>query len=181
MPYVDSILYAWHLGTMAGPALADLILGNVSPSGKLPLTFLRATGQIPLYYNKKNTGRPNNTHDYIPFSSSYMDIDTTPLFPYGYGLSYTTFSYSSFKISRTSFGFGESILVTATVKNEGKVKADEIVFLFIRDLVGSFTRPVKELKDFDRVTLGAGESTTVSFTINSDMLRFWTRDKEFKA
>lgn len=102
---------------MAGPALTDLILGNVSPSGKLPLTFLRATGQIPLYYNKKNGGRPNNTHEYIPFTTSYIDIDSTPLYPYGYGLSYTTFSYSNFKISRTSFAIGESILVTAVVKN----------------------------------------------------------------
>ena len=102
---------------MAGPALTDLILGNVAPSGKLPITFLRTSGQIPLYYNKKNTGRPNNTHDYIPFKSCYIDIDSTPLFPYGFGLSYTTFSYSNLKLSRTSFGFGESILVTATVKN----------------------------------------------------------------
>ena len=166
---------------MAGPALVDLIIGNISPSGKLPISFLRAQGQIPLYYNKKNTGRPNNTHNYIPFTSSYLDIDSTPLFPFGFGLSYTTFSYSNFKMSRTSFGFGESILVTATIKNEGSIKADEIVFLFIRDLVGSYTRPVKELKDFERVTLAAGESTTVSFTINSDMLSFWTRDKEYKA
>lgn len=117
LPFVDSVLYAWHLGTMAGPALSDLILGNVSPSGKLPLTFLRASGQIPLYYNKKNGGRPNNTHEYIPFTSSYIDIDSTPLFPYGFGLSYTTFSYSNLKLSKTAIGFGESLIVSATVKN----------------------------------------------------------------
>lgn len=91
---------------MAGPALADLIIGNVSPSGKLPITFPRTVGQIPLYYNKKNTGRPNNTHDYIPFTSSYIDSDTTPLFPYGFGLSYAFFTYSNLKMSKTSIGFG---------------------------------------------------------------------------
>lgn len=117
LPYVDSVLYAWHLGTMAGPAITDLVLGNVSPSGKLPVTFLRAQGQIPLYYNKKNTGRPNNTHEYIPFTSSYIDIDSTPLFPYGFGLSYTSFSYSNLKLSKTSMSFADSLLITATVKN----------------------------------------------------------------
>lgn len=117
LPFVDSVLFAWHLGTMAGPALSDLILGNVSPSGKLPITFLRASGQIPLYYNKKNGGRPNNTHEYVPYTSSYIDIDSTPLFPYGFGLSYTTFSYSNLKLSKTAIGFGESLIVSATVKN----------------------------------------------------------------
>lgn len=166
---------------MAGPAIADLVLGNVSPSGKLPITFLRALGQIPLYYNKKNSGRPNDTHEYIPFTSSYIDIDPTPLFPYGFGLSYTSFSYSNLKLSKTSIGFGDSLLVSATVKNEGTVKADETVLLFIRDLVGSYTRPVKELKDFKRVTLNSGESTSVTFVLNSSSLGFWTKDKVFKA
>ena len=92
---------------MAGPALADLLLGNVSPSGKLPVTFLRAIGKIPLYYNKKNTVRPNDTHEYIPFTSSYIDIDTTPLFPYGFGLSYSSFTYSDLEISKTSFKMNE--------------------------------------------------------------------------
>jgi len=143
LPYVDSVLFAWHLGTMAGPAIADLVLGNVSPSGKLPVTFLRATGQIPLYYNKKNSGRPNDTHEYIPFTSSYLDIDSTPLFPYGFGLSYSSFSYTNLKLSKASIGFSDSLLVSATIKNEGTVKADETVLLFVRDLVGSYTRPVK--------------------------------------
>lgn len=181
LPYVDSVLYAWHLGIMAGPALTDLILGSVSPSGKLPVTFLRAAGQIPLYYNKKNTGRPNDTHDYKEFTSCYLDIDSSPLFPYGYGLSYTSFSYSNLKVSRDAFAIGESIIVSATIKNEGTVKGDETVMLFIRDLVGSYTRPVKELKNFERVTLQPGETTSVSFVIKSDYLRFWTRDQEFKA
>jgi beta-glucosidase len=166
---------------MAGPALADLITGKVSPSGKCPITFPRTVGQIPLYYNKKNSGRPNNTHDYIPFTSSYIDTDSTPLFPYGFGLSYTTFSYSNFKMSRTSIAFGQTLLISATVKNEGTMTADEVVFLFVRDLVGSYTRPVKELKDFTRVTLASGQSTNVAFTLSSENLKFWTQDKEFKA
>lgn len=105
LPYVDSVLYAWHLGTMAGPALADLITGKISPSGKLPVSFPRTVGQIPTYYNKKNTGRPNNTHNYIPFTSCYIDTDSQPLFPFGFGLSYSTFTYYGFKMSRTSIGY----------------------------------------------------------------------------
>lgn len=128
---------------MAGPAIADLLLGVTSPSGKLPVTFLRSGGQIPLYYNKKNSGRPNETHEYIPFTSSYLDIDTTPLSPFGYGLSYSNFTYSDLKISKASFKMNESINVTAVIKNVGSFKADEVVFLFVRDLVGSYTRPVR--------------------------------------
>lgn len=123
LPLVDSVLYAWHLGTMTGPALADLLLGVVAPSGKLPLTFLRAQGQIPLYYNKKNTGRPNNTHEYQPFTSSYMDIDSTPLFPFGFGLSYSTFTYSTLKLSKSTIKPNEELVVTATIKNDGPMKA----------------------------------------------------------
>jgi len=178
---VQSILYAWHLGTMAGPALADLILGKTSPSGKLAVSFPRTVGQIPLYYNKKNTGRPNNEHHYVPYSSCYIDIDPQPRYPFGYGLTYTKFTYSNFKMSKTQMGFGESLLASVTVKNDGNFKADEIVFLFVRDLVGSFTRPVKELKDFVRVTLAPGESTNVPFVLSSDKLKFWTADKEWKA
>lgn len=106
LPLVDSVIYAWQLGTMTGPALVDLIFGEVSPSGKLPVTFLRSIGQIPTYYNKKNTGRPNDTHSYVPFTSSYIDIDSTPLFPFGYGLSYSTITYSNLKLSRKTIGFG---------------------------------------------------------------------------
>jgi beta-glucosidase len=181
IPLVDSVLFSWHLGTMMGPALTDLALGVTAPSGKLPITFPRSVGHIPTYYNKKNTGRPNNTHEYQAFTSSYIDCDTTPLFSYGFGLSYTTFSYSNFKQSKTKLAIGETLLVSATVKNEGTVKADETVLLFVRDLVGSYTRPVKELKDFTRVTLNPGQSTTVSFVLTSNNLKFWTKDKEYKA
>lgn len=181
LPLVDSVLYAWHLGTMAGPALADLLLGVVSPSGKLPLTFLRAQGQIPLYYNKKNTGRPNNTHEYQPYTSSYMDIDSTPLFPFGFGLSYSTFTYSNLKLSKNVIRPNEEIVVAVTVKNDGPSKATETVFLFIRDLVGSYTRPVKELKDFRKVTLLPGEIKGVVFSLSVEKLKYWTRDQVFKA
>ena len=162
---------------MTGPALVDLIFGKISPSGKLPVTFLRSIGQIPTYYNKKNTGRPNDSHEYVPFTSSYIDIDSTPLFPFGFGLSYSTITYSGLKLSRKTIGFGQSLIASATIKNDGKAKVDETVFLFIRDLVGSFTRPVKELKDFRRVTLASGEQQTVTFVISPKMLSFWTRDK----
>lgn len=100
-------------------------------------------GQIPLYYNKKNTGRPNDSHEYQPYTSSYLDIDSTPLFPYGFGLSYSTFAYSDLKLSQTTFKMNETITVTAAIRNSGTVKADEVVFLFVRDLVGSYTRPVR--------------------------------------
>ena len=106
LPYVDSVLYAWHLGTMAGPALSDLILGVTSPSGRTPVSFPRTVGQIPNYYNKKNTGRPNNDHHYVPYSSCWIDTDPQPLFPFGFGLTYSSFSYSNFKMSKTSINFG---------------------------------------------------------------------------
>ena len=109
---VDSVLYSWHLGTMAGPALADLIVGNVSPSGRLPVTFPRNVGQIPLFYNKRNTGRPNNDHWYVPYSSCYMDIDSQPLFPFGFGLTYSSFKYSFFKMSKTTVAMGESLTIS---------------------------------------------------------------------
>lgn len=156
MPLVKSILYVWQLGTMSGPAIVDLLFGVTVPSGKLPITFPRELGQIPIYYNKKNTGRPNNTHEYIPYTSSYLDIDPTPLFPFGYGLSYTTFTYSQFKLSKTSIAYGETLIASAVVKNEGAYLADEVSMFFVRDLVGSYTRPVKELKGFKRNTLKPG-------------------------
>jgi len=108
---------------MAGPAIADLLFGNVCPSGKLPVTFVRTEGQIPMYYNRKNTGKPNNTHEYIPYTCQYIDIDTTQLFPFGYGLSYTQFTYSNLKISSKTIKFNEKLIISATVSNVGKYKA----------------------------------------------------------
>jgi beta-glucosidase len=181
LPLVQSVLFVWQLGTMSGPAIVDLLLGTSVPSGKLPITFPREKGQIPIYYNKKNTGRPNNTHSFIPFTSSYLDIDTFPLFTFGYGLSYTTFTYSTFKLSKKSIAYGESLIASAQLKNDGTYIADEVSMLFVRDLVGSYTRPVKELKGFKRTTLKPGESVTLTFVISSDDLCFWTKQKEWKA
>lgn len=178
---VQSILYTWQLGTMAGPAIVDLLFGTSVPSGKLPVTFPRERGQIPIYYNKKNTGRPNNTHEYIPYTSSYLDIDTTPLYTFGYGLSYTTFTYSAFKLSKKSITYGETIVASAILKNEGTYIADEVTMLFVRDLAGSYTRPVRELKNFKRTTLKPGEFVTLTFVLSTDELSFWTKKQEWKA
>jgi beta-glucosidase len=181
LPLVQSILYTWQLGTMAGPAIIDLLFGVSVPSGKSPITFPRERGQIPLYYNKKNTGRPNNTHEYKPFTSSYIDIDSTPLFTFGFGLSYTTFTYSVFKLSKKSITYGETISASVVLKNEGTYIADEVTMLFVRDLVGSYTRPVKELKGFKRTSLKPGEFTTLTFVLSTDDLCFWTKKQEWKA
>lgn len=178
---VSSILYVWQLGTMSGPAITDLLFGVQSPSGKLPITFPREEGQIPLYYNRKNTGRPNNTHKYEPYTSSYIDIDSTPLYPFGYGLSYSTFAYSNLSLSKKTVAFGETLIASALVKNTGNYVAAETSLLFVRDLVGSYTRPVKELKGFSKNTLKPAESYTVTFILSSDDLRFWTKDNEWKA
>ncbi|MFB3882315.1 MAG: glycoside hydrolase family 3 N-terminal domain-containing protein [Armatimonadota bacterium] len=178
----SALLYAWHPGTMGGPALADLLLGHTSPSGKLPVTFPRTVGQIPLYYSHKNTGRPPvPSSRKLPmgtplnpegFLSSYLDVDHEPLFPFGYGLSYARFTYSHLKLSSAELPIGGAVTVTATVTNTGKVEAEEVAQLYVRDLVGSVTRPVRELKDFCRVRLAPGESREVSFTLHTDQLAF---------
>jgi beta-glucosidase len=180
-PLVNSILYVWQLGTMSGPAIVDLLFGTANPSGKLPITFPREKGQIPLYYNKKNTGRPNYSHEYRQYTSSYIDIDSTCLFPFGYGLSYTTFAYSNMTLSKKTIAFGETLIASALVKNTGSVVGAETSLLFVRDLVGSYTRPIRELKGFSKNTLKPGESYLVTFILSSDDLRFWTKSNEWKA
>jgi beta-glucosidase len=179
---VDALLYAWHPGTMGGPAIADLLLGEVSPSGRLPVTFLRTVGQAPLYYNYKNTGRP--TPDDAPsiptgtpldpqnFTAGYLDVDHRPLFPFGYGLTYTTFDYSDLRLSASQVKPGETLTATATLTNTGTRMATEVVQLYVRDLVGSVTRPIRELKGFHRVDLAPGASQDVTFTLHTDDLAF---------
>lgn len=135
LPLVDSLLYTFHLGTMAGPAIVDLLLGVQSPSGKLPISFLKHQGQIPVYYNKFNTGRPD--------LQKYIEMDSDPLFPFGYGLSYSKFTYSNINLSLDSIAFGEALMVSATIKNTGTVTADETVLFFVKDLFGSYSRPLK--------------------------------------
>ncbi len=188
----DAMLYYFHPGTMGGPALADLLFGKAVPSGKLPMTFPKHVGQIPLYYGHNNTGRPaqktETLIDDIPLeagqtslgnTSYYLDAGFDPLFPFGYGLSYTSFEYSDLRLSTTSIAQNENIDVTVTLKNTGKYDAAEVVQLYVRDLVGSIARPVKELKGFQRINLKAGESQEVSFSLSSNDLAFYGLNKKF--
>jgi beta-glucosidase len=186
---VDAVLYAWHPGTMGGPAIADLVLGIVSPSGKLPVTFPKSVGQVPLYYAHSNTGRPASK-DYkalaatggkeLPaeqqYQSHYLDSDPFPQFPFGFGLTYTTFAYDGLELNADSLQPGESLNIRALVTNTGDRAGTEIVQLYVRDLVASAARPVKELKAFRRVHLRAGESKEVEFTLDSKELAYLDAD-----
>ena len=184
LPHCRALLYAFHPGTMGGPALANLLLGDVNPSGKAPVTFLRTVGQAPLYYSHTMTGRPYNGEtllDDIPLSagqtslgntSYYLDYGAYPLFPFGYGLSYTTFAYSDITLDQETYPTDGTVKVTFTLANTGKHSGTEVVQVYVRDLVGSITRPVKELKHFERITLNPGESRTVSVGIPVQDLAF---------
>ena len=175
---IPSILNAWLLGSEAGNAIADVVFGDYNPSAKLTMTVPRKTGQIPIFYNTKRISRPlDNTR----YTSKYIDSPNEPLYPFGYGLSYTEFSYSPITLSTNSINFSESFTASVTVTNTGKRFGEEVVQLYIQDMVGSAVRPVKELKGFDKIALKAGQSQVVSFTINVDDLAFYTRDMSFKA
>lgn len=183
----NAVLYGWHGGTMAGPALADLIFGKESPSGKLPVTFVKGSGQIPFYYYHNNTGRPASAKTWTPidsipvvnpqsslgYKSFHLDYGFTPLLPFGYGLSYTKFNYSDLKLSAMSMSSVGSINVEAVITNTGEMDADEIVQFYIRDRVGSITRPVKELKGYKRLTIPQGKSTKVEFLLSAKDLEFF--------
>ena len=174
----DAMLEAWYPGSMGAEAIADVLYGKHNPSGKLTMTFPRNVGQVPIFYYEKNTGRPI----YLPsekYKSKYLDSPNSPLYPFGYGLSYTSFEYSDLKLSSPSLRKGKSITASVTVKNVGSCKGEEIVQLYIRDLVGSVTRPVKMLKGFQKITLEPGELERVTFTITEDMLAFWRKDMTF--
>ncbi len=188
----DAVLYSFHPGTMGGPAIADILFGKVNPSAKTPVTFPRMTGQLPMYYAHNNTGRPANPTemliDEIPVEagqtsvgcrSFYLDAGDTPLFPFGYGLSYTTFEYSNLKLASDMLTVGGELLVTVDLKNTGRYDGVEVVQLYIQDKIGSVTRPVKELKAFRRVALKAGESTVVSFSLPVSELAFWGYDMTY--
>lgn len=177
--HVPAIVNAWHLGTMAGPAIADVLFGDYNPSGKLCITFPRNVGQIPIFYSMKNTGRPFDANN--KYTSKYIDVPNEPLYPFGYGQSYTTFKYSDLRVSKPSIGFNEKLTVEVTVTNTGSRAGEETVQLYVRDLVGSVTRPVKELKGFQKLNLQPGERQKVSFTLSSDDLKFYTQDMSFKA
>lgn len=178
--HVPAILNVWFGGSEAAPAIGDVLFGNVNPSGKLTATFPKSVGQIPLFYNHKNTGRPLAEGKWFQkFRSNYLDVDNEPLYPFGYGLSYTSFSYSDIKLDKSSMNINEEITATVTVSNTGKYDGAEVVQLYIRDLVGSVTRPVKELKGFEKIFLKAGESRQVSFKITSGMLKFYNYNVDF--
>ena len=181
----DAMLYSFHPGTMGGPALARLILGEAVPSGRTPVTFLRSVGQVPMYYNHNMTGRPYNNERLLQDieleagqtslgnTSYYLDSGAAPLFPFGYGLSYTKFEYSAPSLDSSCYAADGTVEACVTLSNTGKYDAAEVVQLYVRDLVGSVTRPVKELKGFERVFLKAGESRTVKFSLPVSELAFW--------
>ena len=177
---VPSIVEAWHLGSEAGNGIADVLFGDYNPAGKLPASFPRTLGQVPIYYNHKSSGRPFDGEGNV-FWSHYTDAPNDALFPFGYGLSYTTFAYSDLKINAPVISKGEKLQVSVTVKNTGKVAGEEVVQLYIRDLVGSITRPVKELKGFEKISLNPGESKVVNFTLNENDLAFYGADNQLKA
>jgi beta-glucosidase len=172
-----AILETWHSGTMGGPAVADVLFGDANPSGKLPVTFPRSVGQIPLYYNHKSTGRPMKPED--RYTSKYVDVPNTPLFPFGYGLTYTKFQISNQQLNKTTITPTDSIKTSVEVENVGKRVGDEVVQLYVQDVAASITRPVRELKGFQRITLNPGEKRRVEFTLTSKELGFYNRDRKF--
>ena len=180
--HVPAILNVWFGGSEAGPAIGDVLFGAVNPGGKLTMTFPKSVGQIPLYYAHKNTGRPLKEGKWFEkFRSNYLDVDNDALYPFGYGLSYTTFRFSDITLNRSSIGMDNELVASVTVTNTGDRAGSEVVQLYIRDLVGSVTRPVKELKGFEKIYLQPNESRTVRFTIAPEMLTFYNADLKFVA
>lgn len=175
----SALLAAWFPGTMAGPAVADVLFGDYNPSAKLPVTFPRSVGQIPIYYNMKNTGRPMDPNN--KYTSKYLDVPNDPLFPFGYGLSYTTFEYSDLQLSAEKIKASDTLYVKVKVKNTGKYSGEETVQLYVRDLVGSVTRPVKELKGFYKVFLQPGEEKQVTFKLTANDLAFYDIHMKFTS
>lgn len=179
--HIPAIVEAWQLGTQSGNAIAQVLYGDYNPSGKLPMTFPRNVGQVPIYYNYKNTGRPAMNEPESVFWSHYIDEKNTPLYPFGYGLSYTKFEYSNLELSQKSFADNGQIEVSVMIKNTGKYTGKEVVQLYIRDLFASVTRPVKELKGFEMIELQPGQSKKVSFVINKKAIEFFTANSKWEA
>ena len=176
----STILNVWFGGSEAADAICDVVFGDVAPSGHLTASMPKNVGQVPIYYNHLNTGRPNPKW-FTKFTSNYLDVDNEPLYPFGYGLSYTSFDYSPITLSNTTMTRDGSIKASVNVTNTGSREASEVVQLYIRDLVGSISRPVKELKDFARITLKPGETKTVEFTINADKLKFYNSELHYNC
>lgn len=177
---IESILVAWQPGYETGNALADVLTGKVNPGGKLPVTFPRSLGQVPIYYNALNTGRPQEQQGQM-WTSGWLDSPTSPAYPFGFGLSYTTFAYEAPKVNKTKIKTSETLEVSVTVTNTGKVAGSETVQCYIRDLVADISRPVKELKGFEKITLAAGEKRTVVFKLTENELAYWNADAKRKA
>jgi beta-glucosidase len=173
---VHSILNVWFGGSEAGDAIADVLFGEVNPSGKLSTTFPINVGQVPLYYAHKNTGRPLNGPWFQKFQSNYLDVPNDPLYPFGYGLSYTTFTYGEPKLSKSDMTATETVTLSVDVTNSGSRDGAEVVQLYVRDLVGSVTRPLKELRGFQKVMIKAGETKTITFNITNEELSFYNSD-----
>lgn len=179
--HAPAILYTWWLGSEAGNAIADVLFGDYNPSAKLPVSFPRSVGQIPIYYNYFNTGRPATDDSNRNYNSSYNDESIFPKYEFGYGLSYTSFQYSNLQLSQKSIRLNEKIEVTMVITNTGKYEGEEVVQLYLRDKVGSIVRPVKELKDFQKVRLAAGESRAIKFVINREKLSFYNQQLQRMA
>lgn len=175
---IPAIVEAWHLGTQAGNAVAQVLYGDYNPSGKLPMTFPRNVGQVPIYYNHYNTGRPFDKDKNV-FWTHYSDSEKTPLYPFGYGLSYTTFEYSDLKINKSEIKKGENAEVSVTLKNTGKYEGKEVAQLYIHDEFASVARPVKELKGFQLVNLKPGESKILKFVLADKELGFYNNNGVF--
>ena len=178
---IDAILETWFLGTQSGEAMTDVLFGDVNPSGKLTMTFPRHVGQVPIYYNHKRGGRPFDPNPNNWFTSKYLDESNDPLYPFGYGLSYTRFDYGDVSLDKNTLTKEGTLTAAITITNSGKFDGTETVQLYIRDLVGSITRPMKELKGFQQIRLRAGESRTVRFTISAELLKFYNADLQYVA
>jgi len=178
---VPAILYTWWLGSEAGNAIADVLFGDVNPAAKLPITFPREVGQIPIYYNHFNTGRPAECDDCTFYRSAYTDLRNSPKYAFGHGLSYTSFEYKDLRLSKTKMSKNETIEVSFNLSNTGKYDGEEVVQLYLRDRVGTVVRPVKELKDFKKIMLRKGETKTITFVIDNSKLCFYNRKLEYKS
>ena len=185
--HVPAILYTWWLGNQAGNAIADVLYGNYNPAGKLPITFPRTEGQIPIYYNHYNTGRPAQNDTTVNYTSSYIDLQNSPKYAFGHGLSYTTFSYSNLQFNKKTMLKKESITVTFDLTNTGKYAGEEVTQFYLRQMVAQPLRPIKELKGFEKVMLQPGETKTITFNIDKEKLAFYndaleriTQPGEFK-
>ena len=177
--HVSSILDVWAPGTEAGNAIADVLFGNYNPAGKITATFPRSVGQIPIHYSEKPTGRPFDGNGPAKFKSDYLDISNDPLYPFGYGLSYTTFTYGEVKLNKTSLKGNDALTATVAVTNSGKYAGEETVQLYISDPVASISRSVKELKNFKKIMLNPGESRDVTFNITTNDLKFYNNQLKY--